>query len=323
MNRSVFRLASVCAGLACLFALPAAGTAEATEVTIGANVNQTTSESGTCGFESASERPCTIVTDIVLGGIYPMTSPCDGTITRFRLNGIPHPLNSYSLRVVHRNGDGSFTGTATSAPVTIATEGVNEYATALPIGVGELLGIDFLGSTEEHGLRWVGGGPAVSAAVLFHFPADGTAAFADIPSTTFYYLFNADIACGTTAPAPSSPLAPAPVAPAVPSNAFHVVSLKKTTLTLSLASAGSVKVSEAAPKKKAKAGKKATALLKPASASGGPGPATVKLVLTGAAKATLRRTGKVKVKASLAFTPTGGTTATQVRTLTVKGPRKR
>jgi hypothetical protein len=319
MSRSVLGSVVVCVVVACTCVLGVA-TSAAAEVTIGADVNQTTSESGTCGYAVSTERPCTIVTNTIYGDPFALIAPCSGTVTHFRLNGFPRPENQYALRVVHHNGDGTYTGTATSAPVAIATEGVNEYATSLPIATGESIGIDFLESLEEHGLRWVGS-IGSSAAVFFDFPPDGTPGTPTIPSTNFYYLFNADIACGSTAPAPTSPLAPAPVATA-PSNGFSVVSLKKTTLTLSLASAGSVTVTEAAPKKKSKAGKKPKALLKLSSASGGPGPAKLKLALTGAAKAKLRATGKVKVKARIAFTPTGGTTSTQTRTLTVKGPKR-
>jgi hypothetical protein len=61
--------------------------------------------------------------------------------------------------------------------------------------------------------------------------------------------------------------------------------------------------------------------LKRASANGGPGLTKLKLPLTGAAKAALRRTGKVTLRASIAFTPTGGTIALQAHTLTVKGAK--
>lgn len=302
-------LAAALVGVA--YAAPAA---EAAEVTIGANVNQSTPESGTCGFESAAERPCTIVTNLAPGQA--MTAPCDGTVTRFRLNGFVRPANHYSLRVVRKNPDGSSTGTATSAPVAIATEGVNEYATSLPIAAGEQIGIDFQGSLEEHGLRWVGGSPAISASVFFAFPADGGAAFPSIASTTFYYLFNADIACASASPSP----APVPA----PSNEFKVVKLKKKTLTLSLASAGTVTIADANAKAKASAASASKAkpkLLKPSSASGGPGQIKVKLKLTGAAKATLEAKGKVKVKARITFTPTGGTPSVQVLKLTVRAPK--
>jgi hypothetical protein len=302
------RLAVLTAG-ACLAVAVALVPASSADITIGANVNQITATSGTCGYKFPSERPCTIVTTVVPGQT--MAAPCDGTITRFRLNGFPKPVNHYRLRVVRKNADGSFTGTATSAQVTIGVEGVNEYPTNLPITAGELLGIDFQDSTEQFGLRWVGGS-AVTAPIFYAFPADGGSAMPN-ETATFYYLFNADIAC-TPPPAPATP----------PSNEFKIVKLKKTTLTLSLASAGAVTITDASAKKAkasaASASKAKPKLLKPSSASGGPGLTDIKLKLTGAAKKKLNATGKVKVKAKIVFTPTGGTAATQLRTLKVKKP---
>lgn len=284
--------------------------ASSADVTIGANVNTSTLNSGTCGFGIPAERPCTFVTSTIPGQT--MNAPCAGTVTRFRLNGFVRPANHYRLRVVRRNADGSFTGTASSAPVAIASEGVNEYATSLPIAAGEQIGIDFLDSTEDHGLRWVGPSSAVGAAYFYAFPTDGGSAF-PTGSAPFYYLFNADIACASASPIP----APAP------SNEFKIVKLKATTLTLELASAGAVTVTDASAKTKAKASasKAKPKLLKPSSATGGPGQVNAKLKLTGAAKKTLKAKGKVKVKAKITFTPTGGTASTQTRSFTVKAPK--
>ncbi len=276
----------------------ATSAAAAADTTIGANVNQTTSERGTCGYKAALERPCVLITTVIPGQA--MTAPCDGTITRFRINALPRPNNRYSLRVIRINADGTYTGTATSAPVTPTTEGVNEYPTSLPISAGETIGIDFLDSSEEFGIRWVGGS-AVKAGYFYAFPPDGTAAAQTGPAT-FYYLFNADVACTPPPPPPPPP----------PSNVFSVVKLKKTKLTLSLASAGRVSVTDAKPKSKS---------LKPVSAAGGPGQVTVGLRLTTSAKGKLKLNGKVKAKAKITFTPTGGTASTQVRKLTIRRPK--
>lgn len=303
-SRSTCRPATA---VALSFAVAAAAAAyfaplSAADITIGANVNQVTSESGTCGFKSESERPCVLITSVVPGQT--MASPCAGTVTRFRLNGFPRPGNHYRLRVVHRNADGSFTGTASSASVAITTEGVNEFSTSLPISTGDLLGLDFEDSTEDHGVRWVGGS-AVSAFYTYAFPADG-GSIQPTGSATFYYLFNADIACAGSPPPP--PLVTAP------SNTFKVVKLKGKALTLNLASAGAVAVADGSSKGKTK-------LLKRSSSTGGPGNAKVNLKLTGAASKTLKERGKVKVTAKLTFTPTGGTASTQVRKLTVRKPK--
>ena len=303
----------------------ATGASGATVYTFGAEINQSPITAGTCGFEHSTERPCVFVDNTITSQAGLLTAPCNGTITRFRLNGIPHPGNSYALRVLDRNGDGSYTGTATSAPVEVATEGINEYATSLPIVKGESIGVDFEGSTEEHGLFYVSES-GVSSAVLFAFPADGTPAFANIPSTGFYYLYNADVECaagsGPLSPPTPTPT-PAPIAAPAPSNSFTVVGLKKSTVLLSLASAGKVTVTEATAKKKKAAAAKSAPLLRPSSATGGPGQTSLKLSLTAAAKTKLRQTGKVTIRASLAFTPTGGTTALQVHSFTVKAKVKK
>lgn len=331
MVRGVRKFGLPAAVMVCACAWAGAATASgATVYTFGAEINQRPITAGTCGFEHSTERPCVFVDNTITSQAGLLTAPCNGTIARFRLNGIPHPGNPYALRVLDRNGDGSYTGTATSAPVEIATEGINEYATSLPVLKGESIGIDFEGSTEEHGLFYVSE-PGVSSAVLFAFPADGTSAFADIPSTGFYYLYDADVECAAgsgplspPATTPTSTPTPASIAAPAPSNHFAVVGLKKSTVTLSLASAGKVTVTEAtAKRKKAAAGGKAAALLHPSSATGGPGPTRLKLALTAAAKTKLREAGKVRVRARLAFTPTGGTTALLVRSFTVKGKVKR
>jgi hypothetical protein len=325
MVRRVKRSGLLVVVMVCACAWVGAATASgATVYTFGAEINQSPITAGTCGFEHSTERPCVFVNNIIASQAGLLTAPCNGTIFRFRLNGIPHPGNSYALRVLDRNGDGSYTGTATSAPVEIGTEGINEYATSLPVSKGESIGIDFENSTEEHGLFYVSE-LAVSSAVLFAFPADGTPTFASISSTGFYYLYDADVECAAgSGPLSPPPPTPAPIAAPPPSNSFTVVGLKKSTVTLSLASAGKVTVTEATTKKKRPAaGAKSAPLLRPSSATGGPGQAELKLSLTAAAKTKLRQTGKVSVRASLAFTPTGGTTALQVRSFTVKGKVKK
>jgi len=279
------------------------------EVTIGADVNGAFNGIGACsGGGNPANRPCTIVVTEYLDR--QMTAPCTGTVTRFRLNGIP-TNNTYRLRVVRANGDDTATGTATSAAVSIATEGVNTFATNLPIKIGEFVGVDFQDSTEG-GLRYLFLPDGLTEFYFYKFPADG------IPGSptgdeSSSYLFNADVLCdGEGVPPPP---------PGPPSNAFKVVSLKGKKLTLELASAGAVTVANPATPKRAK-GKAKPKLLKRSSASGGPGLVTVPLKLTGAAKAKLEEAGKVKVKAVISFTPNGGATATLTKGFAVKAPKK-
>lgn len=259
--------------------------------TIGAYVNQNPSTSGTCGYKAAGERPCLFV-DTVIPALA-TTAPCDGTVTRFRLNGLAKPSNHYRLRVVRQNADLSFTGTASSGPVTLTTDGVNEYVTSLPIAAGEYIGVDFEESTEQFGLRWVEQ-PATGAYFFNAFPADGGSALRT-GSSTISYLYNADVAC-------------------TPSNVFKVIKLKGTALSLELTSQGQVTVTAVASKGKPK-------LLKPSKVSGGPGRIKDFLRLTASAKKVLAEKGKVRIKAAISFTPTGGNANVLTRTLTVKKPK--
>lgn len=160
--------------------------------TIGADVNQAFNYTGACASMAAS--PCTVV-NVQTTPARAMQAPCDGTVTRFRLNGIV-TANAYRLRAVRDNGDGTWTPTATSAPpVTIDTAGVNEYAASMPIRQGQYVGIDFSGATVS-GLRGFGGAGFLEK-YFYMFPTDGTPDTpADDPAI---YLYNADVECAAPA----------------------------------------------------------------------------------------------------------------------------
>jgi hypothetical protein len=74
--------------------------------------------------------------------------------------------------------------------------------------------------------------------------------------------------------------------------------------------------------KKGKKKPKPKALIKRLSQAVVPGPNTLKLKLTGAAKKTLAKKGSVKLKVNIAFTPTGGSVKSVVQTFNVKAPVK-
>jgi hypothetical protein len=111
-----------------------------------------------------------------------------------------------------------------------------------------------------------------------------------------------------------------------PNNVFKKGKLKLNksngtgTLTVTVPGAGVLTLTDAAATKKATASKKGKkklvkpATLKPTAAG------TVKVALkpTGAGKKILRKKGKLKIKASLSFTPTGGTASTQSLKATLK-----
>jgi hypothetical protein len=274
------------------------------EVTIGADVTQTPSTSGTCAYNDSEVWPCVVVTTWLPGP--PVTSTCDGTITRFRLNGFVRPGNSYRLRVVRMDGDGTFTTTASSAPVVLGIEGVNEFATSLPVKTGEYIGLDFQNSTEDFGLRRVGTSPTMSARVFRPFPAD--LAVANGFGEAAYYLYNADVLCAGE-----------------PSNVFTVLGVTGRTLKVEVNAAGAVRLTELRAKATSSSLLKPSppALLKPSSASGGPGTVAVPLRLTAAAKKKLDKNGKFTTFANVTFTPTGGRAATEKVLVKVTRPKKK
>lgn len=108
---------------------------------------------------------------------------------------------------------------------------------------------------------------------------------------------------------------PPPADPTPPSNAFAVGALNGKKVELTVPGPGLVDVRDAnAAKKKL--------LLKPSSATASAaGTVAVALKLNKAAKKTLKEKHKVKVKAAITFTPTGGTAYTQDRSFKVRKPK--
>ena len=110
-----------------------------------------------------------------------------------------------------------------------------------------------------------------------------------------------------------------PAGTALPSNTFTVGQLKGRRLTLKVDSAGTAVVDDKGSQGAGRANESAAKnLLKPSSGSGGPGKIVVRLKLTRRAKATLKDRGKLKVKAQITFTPTGGTASTRIAKLKLK-----
>jgi hypothetical protein len=179
-------------GLVAGFCLVAAAPASAQTTTIGVDVNQASNYTGACA--SVAATPCTVV-NVQATPARTMQAQCDGTVTSFRLNGIA-TANTYRIRAVTDNGDGTWTPTATSSPpVTIAADGVHTFTASMPIKQGQYVGIDFSGATVS-GLRGFGG-PGFLEQVFYQHTADGT------PDTPFtdpaIYLYNADVQCGAPA----------------------------------------------------------------------------------------------------------------------------
>lgn len=109
------------------------------------------------------------------------------------------------------------------------------------------------------------------------------------------------------------------------SNAF-TAAVKGKRLLVSVSAPGTVGVVDASTRlnaETAKKNKKKRPKLKPSSASGGAPAITVPLLLNKVAKQKLRRTGKVKVRANITFTPNRGFASTQTQKLKIKVKRKK
>ncbi len=105
------------------------------------------------------------------------------------------------------------------------------------------------------------------------------------------------------------PAAEPPPGGGTPSNQFTIGQLDGRTLSVDVASAGTVSIDDAGSKDR----------LKATEVTGGPGAVEVAVKLTKPAKRIVRRKGKVKAKTEVTFAPTGGTAATQATKLKVRG----
>lgn len=175
-----------------------AGAPASAATTIGADVNHSFGYTGSCsGGMNPLQRPCTYVNFAIPDRT--MVAPCDGTVVRFRLNGIPS-TNTYRLRAVHDNLNGTFTPVATSSPpVTIPAPGVNEFSASMPIKQGDYVGLDFMDSDQPGVHGYYEGGAGIVGIYFYTFPADGTADAPTLTPEQSYYLYNADVECGTPA----------------------------------------------------------------------------------------------------------------------------
>lgn len=117
---------------ACFAILALAATAQAETLTLGPALTGPGS-SGYCSIEACDEMLLTTEAPSV-----EIASPIDGTVVRWRVKG-PSATPGYSLNVLRDNGDGTYTVTASTGPVTPAGNEIETLATSLPIHVGEYI----------------------------------------------------------------------------------------------------------------------------------------------------------------------------------------
>ena len=166
------------AACAALLLLTAAAPAGAAPVTLGSpltsNFTQTTSSNLATGANTALPEP----------GAYAV-SPIAGAVRRWRVQG----TGTFTLRVLHPSGGGTFTSTAESAAVSATGPGTTVSTTALPIAVGDLIAIENGGPSDKIGLA---GGPGAFYAYWNPALAPGEMR---APSSVFAgeLAFNADV----------------------------------------------------------------------------------------------------------------------------------
>jgi hypothetical protein len=139
INRAA-RRASLSAVGGCLAALAFVGVAQAETVSVGAVLTGPLVRDETCpeAFEPPLISCGALTTDAELPASGAVAL-ADGTVTSWSvLDADPHP--GYSVDVVRKNLDGTYTGTASSAEVTPAESvAVQTFPTSLPIHAGEYI----------------------------------------------------------------------------------------------------------------------------------------------------------------------------------------
>jgi hypothetical protein len=264
-------------------------------VTIGSNLaNAPTSGIGGCGSALCTFAQNSLpAAQQAAGGV---KSPVSGNVVLWRIrttSGTQYPVAFRVLR--HLNTGSLFTGAATSATVTPPPSSTTPYTTQLPIKAGDLIGINCCQTLSNYFGSAVGGemirwGPAL---------ADGDPGRNPNGSGILEITVNADIE---------------------PTSAFTISAIKpgkggKLTVTATLPNPGTL---EGGDKNDASlataAGKKKSKYLQHASMPVGVANQTIRILLkpTKLARSVLAEKGKLKVKAKVVFTPTGGNPSSQV-----------
>jgi hypothetical protein len=189
--RSTLGIAIALVAVSAVAAVPAHA-----DTTIGGQVTGPEHDLGTC-----FGTPCVVV-PTSLPSASQLTSPCEGSVSRFRINGVP-TVNTYRLRVVHLSGS-TATAVSASSPVSLSVDGVNTFATSLSIHAGDQLGLEFTDDTVGNTVRYRQ--PGNDLLFFSGIPDSGSQSTANTDSFLDYF-FNADVACSTSAPVTPPPAA--------------------------------------------------------------------------------------------------------------------
>jgi hypothetical protein len=146
----------------CVFALPQAGAAQASTVTIGSvlPLPYTLTPFG---------QPQTLFNTTLPESGAKLTSPVDGAIVRWRMLGAKG--GPFYLRVLRANGSGAYEAVGSSNAATPIGEGLQTFSTSIPVKAGDQIGVDPSNPTDEIGVATVAG---ASYGFIFPSPFNGS-----------------------------------------------------------------------------------------------------------------------------------------------------
>jgi hypothetical protein len=275
-------------------ALPAA--AQGT-VTIGSNLGRAPNYNQGCSPDGCTFQQVVLPSGSVAPG--GLASPVHGTVVTWRIR-TGSGTDPAALRVLRPIGGGSFLGAGRSSEVIPLTDTVSAYPTNLPIAAGDAIGLDCCATTGEF--------------------------FVDHGGDMDYW--NPVLPEGTSgAPGSENDVEMAINADIEPTSALAIGEVKsgkggKVTVTVTLPNPGTLQGGDKRDAGLASAaGKRKPNLLKRVTAPVGVAGQTIRMLLRPSkrARALLRERGRLKAKAKVVFTPTGGSASSQ----TVKVKLKR
>jgi hypothetical protein len=145
---------------ACVFALMATGSAQASTVTVGSVFPPGSSPTAfgqvqTFFNTALPEKGANLV------------SPVNGTIVRWRVKDAEG--GPFRLRILRPNGSGAYTAAGTSNPASPSGVGLQTFTANLPIHAGDLIGVDPSNDADKIGVAEV---PGASYGFIFPPPFD-------------------------------------------------------------------------------------------------------------------------------------------------------
>jgi hypothetical protein len=147
-GRRAGRIGILVMALATAWALVAAVAAGATTVTVGSVMPPAFTSTP---FEGVRTQFNTTLPETGAN----LASPVNGAIVRWKVQGAVG--GPFTLRVLHPNGSGAYTATASSQSAKPNGPGIETFLTQIPIRSGDLIAVDSSNPTDEIGVATVAG----------------------------------------------------------------------------------------------------------------------------------------------------------------------